>query len=300
MKHRFILLSLPRFAVKLALSVLVSGTVRTLSGHGKRLNMFGKTQGNNMILDNFSLAGKVAVVTGCDTGLGQGMALGLAEAGCDIVGINIVEPTETIERIAATGRRFLSLTADLSDTKVIPALLERAVAEMGHLDILVNNAGIIRREDAIDFSEKNWDDVMNLNIKSVFFMSQAVAKQFIAQGTGGKIINIASMLSYQGGIRVPSYTASKSAVMGVTRLLANEWAKHQINVNAIAPGYMATNNTQQLRADEARSEEILGRIPAGRWGLPADLMGPVVFLASTASDYINGYTIAVDGGWLAR
>lgn len=300
MKHRFILLSLPRFAVKLALSVLVSGTVRTLSGHGKRLNMLGITQGNNMILDNFSLAGKVAVVTGCDTGLGQGMALGLAEAGCDIVGINIVEPTETIERIAATGRRFLSLTADLSDTKVIPALLERAIAEMGHLDILVNNAGIIRREDAIDFSEKNWDDVMNLNIKSVFFMSQAVAKQFIAQGTGGKIINIASMLSYQGGIRVPSYTASKSAVMGVTRLLANEWAQHQINVNAIAPGYMATNNTQQLRADEARSEEILGRIPAGRWGLPADLMGPVVFLSSPASDYINGYTIAVDGGWLAR
>ncbi|MFS7384876.1 2-dehydro-3-deoxy-D-gluconate 5-dehydrogenase KduD [Rahnella inusitata] len=253
-----------------------------------------------MILDNFSLKGKVAVVTGCDTGLGQGMAIGLAEAGCDIVGINIVEPTETIERIGATGRCFLSLTADLSDTKVIPALLERAVAEMGHLDILVNNAGIIRREDAIEFSEKNWDDVMNLNIKSVFFMSQGVAKQFIAQGTGGKIINIASMLSYQGGIRVPSYTASKSAVMGVTRLLANEWAKHGINVNAIAPGYMATNNTQQLRADEARSEEILSRIPAGRWGTPSDVMGPVVFLSSPASDYINGYTIAVDGGWLAR
>lgn len=253
-----------------------------------------------MILDNFSLKGKVAVVTGCDTGLGQGMAIGLAEAGCDIVGINIVEPAETIERVGATGRRFLSLTADLSDTKVIPALLERAVAEMGHIDILVNNAGIIRREDAIEFSEKNWDDVMNLNIKSVFFMSQAVAKQFIAQGSGGKIINIASMLSYQGGIRVPSYTASKSAVMGVTRLLANEWAKYSINVNAIAPGYMATNNTQQLRADEARSEEILGRIPAGRWGLPSDLMGPVVFLSSPASDYINGYTIAVDGGWLAR
>lgn len=300
MKHCFILLSLPRFAVKLASSVWVSGTVRTLSGHGKRLNIMGKTQGNDMILDNFSLAGKVAVVTGCDTGLGQGMALGLAQAGCDIVGINIVEPTETIERIAATGRRFLSLTADLSNINVIPALLERAVAEMGHLDILVNNAGIIRREDAIDFSEKNWDDVMNLNIKSVFFMSQAVAKQFIAQGTAGKIINIASMLSYQGGIRVPSYTASKSAVMGVTRLLANEWAQHHINVNAIAPGYMATNNTQQLRADEARSEEILGRIPAGRWGLPADLMGPVVFLSSPASDYINGYTLAVDGGWLAR
>ncbi|WP_034918111.1 2-dehydro-3-deoxy-D-gluconate 5-dehydrogenase KduD [Erwinia sp. 9145] len=253
-----------------------------------------------MILNAFELQGRVAVVTGCDTGLGQGMAVGLAEAGCDIVGINIVEPVETIERVTALGRRFLSLTADLSRTDVIPGLLERAVAECGNIDILVNNAGIIRREDAIEFSEKNWDDVMNLNIKSVFFMSQAVAKQFIKQGTGGKIINIASMLSYQGGIRVPSYTASKSAVMGVTRLLANEWAQHGINVNAIAPGYMATNNTQQLRADEERSAAILERIPAGRWGLPEDLKGPVVFLASSASDYINGYTVAVDGGWLAR
>lgn len=253
-----------------------------------------------MILDAFSLQGKVALVTGCDTGLGQGMAVGLAQAGCDIVGINIVEPTETIEKITALGRRFLSLTADLRDTSVIPDVVKRASTEFGHIDILVNNAGIIRRQDALEFSEKDWDDVMNLNIKTVFFMSQAVAHQFIAQGKGGKIINIASMLSFQGGIRVPSYTASKSAVMGVTRLLANEWAKHKINVNAIAPGYMATNNTQQLRADEARSEEILGRIPAGRWGLPEDLMGPAVFLASPASDYINGYTIAVDGGWLAR
>ena len=253
-----------------------------------------------MILDAFSLQGKVALVTGCDTGLGQGMAVGLAQAGCDIVGVNIVEPTETIEKITALGRRFLSLTADLRDTSVIPDVVKRASTEFGHIDILVNNAGIIRRQDALEFSEKDWDDVMNLNIKSVFFMSQAVAHQFIAQGKGGKIINIASMLSFQGGIRVPSYTASKSAVMGVTRLLANEWAKHKINVNAIAPGYMATNNTQQLRADEARSEEILGRIPAGRWGLPEDLMGPAVFLASPASDYINGYTIAVDGGWLAR
>lgn len=253
-----------------------------------------------MILDAFSLQGKVALVTGCDTGLGQGMAVGLAQAGCDIVGVNIVEPTETIEMITALGRRFLSLTADLRDTSVIPDVVKRASTEFGHIDILVNNAGIIRRQDALEFSEKDWDDVMNLNIKTVFFMSQAVAHQFIAQGKGGKIINIASMLSFQGGIRVPSYTASKSAVMGVTRLLANEWAKHKINVNAIAPGYMATNNTQQLRADEARSEEILGRIPAGRWGLPEDLMGPAVFLASPASDYINGYTIAVDGGWLAR
>ena len=253
-----------------------------------------------MLLDAFSLQGKVALVTGCDTGLGQGMAVGLAQAGCDIIGINIVEPTETIAQVTALGRRFLILTADLRDTSVISDLVARAASEFGHIDILVNNAGIIRRQDALEFSEKDWDDVMNLNIKTVFFMSQAVARQFIAQGKGGKIINIASMLSFQGGIRVPSYTASKSAVMGVTRLLANEWAKHQINVNAIAPGYMATNNTQQLRADEARSEEILDRIPAGRWGLPEDLMGPAVFLASPASDYINGYTIAVDGGWLAR
>ncbi|MEH0832753.1 2-dehydro-3-deoxy-D-gluconate 5-dehydrogenase KduD [Pectobacterium cacticida] len=253
-----------------------------------------------MILDSFNLQGKVALITGCDTGLGQGMAIGLAQAGCDIVGVNIVEPKETIEKVTALGRRFLSLTADMSNISAHAGLVEKAVAEFGHVDILVNNAGIIRREDAIDFSEKNWDDVMNLNIKSVFFMSQTVARQFIKQGKGGKIINIASMLSFQGGIRVPSYTASKSAVMGITRLLANEWAKYGINVNAIAPGYMATNNTQQLRADEERNKAILDRIPAGRWGLPQDLMGPSVFLASSASDYINGYTIAVDGGWLAR
>ena len=217
-----------------------------------------------MILSAFSLEGKVAVVTGCDTGLGQGMALGLAQAGCDIVGINIVEPTETIEQVTALGRRFLSLTADLRKIDGIPALLDRAVAEFGHIDILVNNAGLIRREDALEFSEKDWDDVMNLNIKSVFFMSQAAAKHFIAQGNGGKIINIASMLSFQGGIRVPSYTASKSGVMGVTRLMANEWAKHNINVNAIAPGYMATNNTQQLRADEQRSADSR---PHSSWSL---------------------------------
>nr|WP_024966369.1 2-dehydro-3-deoxy-D-gluconate 5-dehydrogenase KduD [Pantoea sp. IMH] len=253
-----------------------------------------------MILESFALKDKVAIVTGCDTGLGQGMATGLAQAGCDIVGINVVDPVETAEKVTALGRRFLSLKADLSDLTALPTLIEKAVAEFGHIDILVNNAGIIRRQDAIEFSEKDWDDVMNLNIKTVFFMSQAVAKVFLKQGTGGKIINIASMLSFQGGIRVPSYTASKSAVMGVTRLLANEWAQHNINVNALAPGYMATNNTQQLRADEARSAAILERIPAGRWGLPDDMMGPVVFLASAASDYVNGYTLAVDGGWLAR
>ncbi len=253
-----------------------------------------------MILNAFDLAGKVALVTGCNTGLGQGMAIGLAQAGCDIVGVNLSSPDETAEKVTALGRRFLDLRADLGSIEGIPELIEKAVGEFGHLDILVNNAGIIRREDAIEFSEKNWDDVMNVNSKTLFFMSQAVARQFIKQGNGGKIINIASMLSYQGGIRVPSYTASKSAVMGITRLMANEWAKHGINVNAIAPGYMATNNTEQLRADEGRSKEILERIPAGRWGVPEDVMGPVVFLASKASDYVNGYTVAVDGGWLAR
>ncbi len=253
-----------------------------------------------MILNTFDLSGKVAIVTGCDTGLGQGMAVGLAQAGCDIVGINIVEPVDTIAKIEALGRKFLSLKADVSKIDELPHLVDQAVTTFGHVDILVNNAGIIRREDALKFSEKDWDDVMNINVKSVFFMSQTVAKQFIAQGSGGKIINIASMLSYQGGIRVPSYTASKSGVMGITRLMANEWAKEGINVNAIAPGYMATNNTAALRADESRSNEILGRIPANRWGTPEDLMGPIVFLASQASDYINGYTIAVDGGWLAR
>ncbi|MGG4623459.1 2-dehydro-3-deoxy-D-gluconate 5-dehydrogenase KduD [Serratia odorifera] len=253
-----------------------------------------------MILDSFDLKGKVALVTGCDTGLGQGMAIGLAQAGCDIIGVNRSDPQQTRDRVSALGRRFLTLQADLSSVAVIPSVLEQAIAEFGRIDILINNAGIIRREDAINFSEKDWDDVMNVNIKTVFFLSQAVAHQFIKQGSGGKIINIASMLSYQGGIRVPSYTASKSAVMGVTRLLANEWAKHGINVNALAPGYMATNNTQQLRADEERNQAILDRIPAGRWGLPQDMMGPVVFLASAASDYVNGYTVAVDGGWLAR
>ena len=250
--------------------------------------------------EQFDLTGKIAVVTGCDTGLGQGMAVGLAKAGCDIAGVNIVEPTDTKDMIEGLGRKFLDIRANLMKMDDIPDIVAKAVAEYGRIDILVNNAGIIRREDAIEFSEKDWDDVMNINIKSVFFLSQAVAKQFLAQGEGGKIVNVASMLSFQGGIRVPSYTASKSGVMGITRLLANEWAKHNINVNAIAPGYMATNNTQALREDSARSKEILDRIPAGRWGLPSDLAGPVVFLSSPASSYISGYTIAVDGGWLAR
>lgn len=253
-----------------------------------------------MILNAFNLNGKVALVTGCDTGLGQGMALGLAEAGCDIISVSRKIPEETSAKVQALGRRFTAIQADLSCQEAITDIVAKAVAAMGRIDILVNNAGTIRREEALSFSEKNWDDVINLNLKSVFFLSQAVAKQFLHQGGGGKIINIASMLSFQGGIRVPSYTASKSGVLGITRLLANEWAQYNINVNAIAPGYMATNNTQQLRDDAERSKEILDRIPAGRWGSPEDLKGPAVFLASSASDYINGYTLAVDGGWLAR
>ena len=253
-----------------------------------------------MVLNAFDLTGKVAIVTGCDTGLGQGMTLALAQAGCDIVGVNRKIPQQTAEQVLALGRRFTAIQADLSRQDAIADIVAKAVSAMGRVDILVNNAGTIRRADALTFSEKEWDDVLNLNLKSVFFLSQAVARQFIRQGSGGKIINIASMLSFQGGIRVPSYTASKSGVLGLTRLMANEWAGQNINVNAIAPGYMATDNTRQLRDDADRSKEILDRIPAGRWGVPDDLQGPVVFLASQAADHINGYTLAVDGGWLAR
>ncbi len=249
---------------------------------------------------SFDLTGKVAIVTGCNTGLGQGMALGLAQAGADIVGVGYEAAPETQEKVAALGRRFHYITANLMKQDELEHIVAEAVEVMGCVDILVNNAGIIRRQDILEFSEKDWDDVININQKTVFFLSQAVAKQFVTQGNGGKIINIASMLSYQGGIRVPSYTASKSAVMGLTRALATELAEHKINVNAIAPGYMATENTAALRADEARNAAILERIPANRWGTPEDLAGPAVFLASSASDYINGYTIAVDGGWLAR
>jgi 2-deoxy-D-gluconate 3-dehydrogenase len=255
----------------------------------------------NGILDAFSLDGKVALVTGSERGLGRGMATALAQAGANVAGVTYVESApETAAAVEAAGKRYLHVQANLSSLEPIGRIVERTLQEFGRIDILVNNAGIILRNDSVDFTEKEWDDVMDINIKATFFMCQAVARRFIEQGGGGKIVNIASMLSFQGGIRVPSYTASKSGVKGITMLLANEWAKHGINVNAIAPGYMATDNTTQLRADEARSAEILGRIPAGRWGLPEDLGGAVVFLASRASDYINGYTIAVDGGWLAR
>jgi len=254
-----------------------------------------------MVLDTFNLAGKVAIITGANTGLGQGMAVGLAEAGADIVAVHRSDDIkDTREKVEALGRRFVSVKADLGSTQPVQHIIDSAAEALGRVDILVNNAGIIRRTDAIEYSEKDWDDTITTNLKVVFFLSQAAAKQFIKQKTGGKIINIASMLSYQGGIRVPAYTASKSGIMGVTKALANEWAMHGINVNAIAPGYMDTNNTAQLKQDEERNKDILDRIPAGRWGLPSDMMGPVVFLASSASDYVNGYTIAVDGGWLAR
>lgn len=253
------------------------------------------------ILDAFKLTGKVAIVTGSERGLGRGMAVALAQAGADILGVTYAESApETAAAIEALGRKYIHLQANLASIEPIERIVETALKAFGRIDILVNNAGIITRNDSVDFTEKEWDDVMNVNLKSAFFLCQAVARQFIAQGQGGKIVNIASMLSFQGGIRVPSYTASKSGIKGITMLMANEWAKYGVNVNAIAPGYMATDNTTQLRADEARNAEILGRIPAGRWGTPEDLGGAVVFLSSSAADYINGYTIAVDGGWLAR
>ncbi len=253
-----------------------------------------------MTLKQFSLAGKVAIVTGSSTGLGEGMAYGLAEAGADIVGIYNKDLPANKEKIEAMGHRFLGIPADLSSVAPVHDIINKTVETFGRLDILVNNAGIIRRNKSIDFTEEDWDDVMNVNLKTLFFLSQAAARQFIMQETGGKIINIASMLSFQGGILVPSYTASKSGVMGLTRLLACEWAPHNINVNAIAPGYMATRNTQPIQDDPVRNKNILERIPAGRWGSPDDMQGAVVFLASEASRYIHGYTLAVDGGWLAR
>jgi 2-dehydro-3-deoxy-D-gluconate 5-dehydrogenase len=253
-----------------------------------------------MILDQFNLRGKVAVVTGAGRGLGQGTAVGFAEAGADVALVDVISTDETASRVSALGRRVCQVQADLMDRGSIPLLVDRVVRELGGIDILLNNAGIIRRAPLLEFCEKDWDDVIQLNESAVFFLSQAVARQMVSQGRGGKIINIASMLSFQGGIRVPSYTASKSAVMGLTRLMANELAPHHINVNAVAPGYMATDNTAPLRADPVRNAEILGRLPAGRWGLPEDLMGAMVFLASAASDYVIGTTLAVDGGWLCR
>lgn len=254
-----------------------------------------------MILDSFRLDGQVALVTGARQGLGQALALALAEAGADIAALDVGDVEETCQAVAGLGRRCCSVTCDLRTATV--ADLQRVVAEtaasMGRLDILVNNAGIIRRAPALDFGESDWDDVVQIDLKAVFFLSQAAARQMVLQQRG-KIINMASMLSFQGGILVPSYTAAKSAAAGLTRALANEWAPCGINVNAIAPGYMATEVTAGLRSDPDRAASILSRIPAGRWGSPGDLRGVVVFLASAASDYLHGAVIPVDGGWLAR
>jgi 2-deoxy-D-gluconate 3-dehydrogenase len=253
------------------------------------------------ILDSFKLDGKVALVTGARQGLGQGMAMGLAEAGADIIGLDWTESDETGKIISALGRSYHPVVCDLRQASAadLQKIVSEIVTRMQHLDILVNNAGIIRRAPALDFSEKDWDDVLQINLRAVFFLSQAAARIMKQQGYG-KIINVASMLSFQGGILVPSYTAAKSGVAGLTRALANEWAKHSINVNAIAPGYMATDNTAPLRSDPDRSKTILERIPAGRWGTPSDIKGAAVFLASAASDYLNGAVIPVDGGWLTR
>jgi 2-dehydro-3-deoxy-D-gluconate 5-dehydrogenase len=248
----------------------------------------------------FDLSGRTAVVTGANTGIGQAIAVALAQAGADVAVVGRTKPEATAAAIQTTGRRFLAIDANLSSATRVTEIVQQAAEWGGNVDILVNNAGIIRRNDALEFTEADWDDVMNVNLKSAFFLSQAAAKQMLQVRRGGKIINIASMLSFQGGIRVASYTASKSALAGLTRLLANEWAAKGINVNAIAPGYVATNNTTALRADEVRSKEILARIPAGRWAQPDDLGGAAVFLASKAADYVHGAIIPVDGGWLAR
>jgi len=252
------------------------------------------------ILDSFRLDGKVAIVTGASRGLGSGMAIGLAEAGADIVAVARGSTSSLRAKVEQLGRRFLAVPHDVADPAAAQAILDKCEGSLGGASILVNNAGIIRRSPFLEFSEKDWQDVLDVNLNGAFRLSQEFARRLVGRKTGGKIINIASMLSYQGGVRVASYTASKSALHGLTMLMANELAPHGINVNAIAPGYMATDNTEQLRADAARNKAILERIPAGRWGTPDDLKGAVVFLASPAADYMHGFTIAVDGGWLAR
>lgn len=253
-----------------------------------------------MILDQFRLDGKVAMVTGASSVLGQEICRGLAEAGANIVGVDYVDMTETQSQVEKTGRKFLGVVANLLNIEPIQGILNHAVRTFGQIDILVNNAGVVRKADALDFTEQDWDEVMNLNMKTIFFFSQALAKQFIKQKSSGKIINIASILTFHGDVRVSSYIASKSGVVGLTKMLANEWAKYNINVNAVAPGYIATSHTAALQENELKNTEIINRIPAGRWGKPEDLQGAVVFLAAPASNYVNGYTLAVDGGWLAR
>ncbi|WGK70459.1 2-dehydro-3-deoxy-D-gluconate 5-dehydrogenase KduD [Candidatus Haliotispira prima] len=251
----------------------------------------------------FNLDEKIAIVTGANTGLGQGMALALARAGAKVAGIFRSDISETEEKMTACGvapRNFLAVQVDLAAPDAPEQIFSAVKQQWNSVDIIVNNAGIIRRNDAVDYSEDDWDEVLDINLKKLFLLSRRAAKEFMAQGRGGKIINVASLLSYQGGVRVAAYTASKHGVEGLTKALANEWAGLGINVNGIAPGYMVTNNTQALREDPERYRAILERIPAGRWGTPADLGGAVVFLASAAGDYVHGFTIAVDGGWLGR
>jgi 2-deoxy-D-gluconate 3-dehydrogenase len=248
----------------------------------------------------FDLSGRTALVTGANTGIGQAIAVALAQAGADVVVAGRSAADETGAAVGATGRKFHTITADLADAANAGEVVRQATARGLTIDILVNNAGTIRRADALEFTEADWDAVMDVNLKSVFFLCQAAAREMVASKRGGKIINIASMLSFQGGIRVASYTASKSGVAGLTKLLANEWAGRGINVNAIAPGYVATNNTTALRNDETRNRDILARIPAGRWAKPEDIGGAAVFLASAAADYVHGAVIPIDGGWLAR
>jgi 2-deoxy-D-gluconate 3-dehydrogenase len=247
----------------------------------------------------FDLSGRVAIVTGANTGIGQSIAVALAKAGASIVAVGRSSMDETEAMVKAAGMRFHTVKADLGSIEPVNAIVAETLRTFGRLDILVNNAGIIRRADAIDFTEEDWDAVMNVNLKTAFFLSQAAARHMLENGSG-KIINIASLLSFQGGIRIPSYTASKSGLAGLTKLLACEWAGKGVNVNAIAPGYFVTNNTTALRDDPDRSASILSRIPAGRWGTPAELGGAAVFLASAASNYVHGIVLPVDGGWLAR
>jgi 2-deoxy-D-gluconate 3-dehydrogenase len=249
----------------------------------------------------FSLHGKNALVTGSQVGLGAGIAIAFAQAGANVVvhGINDRGIEEVCAAVRAAGTKPVIAIGDVSDAKVCEDLVETTVRELGSIDILVNNAGIIRRAPAAEFSAKDWSDVIEINLNAVFRFCQMAGRHMLSQG-GGKIINIASLLSFQGGILVPSYAAAKGAVAQLTKALANEWAPKNVNVNAIAPGYMATDNTSALRADPVRSEAILSRIPAGRWGTPQDVGGTAVFLASPASDYVNGHVLVVDGGWMAR
>ena len=255
-----------------------------------------------MILDNFKLDGKVALVTGCKRGIGKAMALALAEAGADIIGVSATlerEGSSVEKEVQATGRSFKAYACDFSDRKALYAFIEKVKADYPTIDILVNNAGTILRAPAAEHSDELWDKVMEVNISAQFVLSRELGKEMIARGSG-KIIFTASLLTFQGGITVPGYAASKGGIGQLTMALSNEWASKGVQVNAIAPGYIATDNTQALQDDPERCTAILSRIPAGRWGNPEDFKGPVVFLASAASDYMSGHTMVVDGGWMGR